>query len=39
MDIQKKIFLAINPCDPSELHKNAQREKLKICGLLNKFLK
>ena len=39
MGIQKKLFLAINPCDLSELYKNAPREKMQICGLLNQFLK
>ena len=39
MGIQKKLFLATNPCDLSELYKNAPREKLKIRGLLNQFFK
>ena len=39
MGIQKKLSLAINPYDLSELYKNAPREKLKIRGLLNQFVK
>ena len=39
MGIQKKLFLAISTCDLSELYKNAAREKLKIRGLLNQFLR
>ena len=38
--IQKiNISCPINPCDVSELYKNAPRGKLKIRGLLSQFLK